>query len=257
MWITRDGAGTVAVNTGPQTCSIAFDVLSDAGYWKLSPEPRGGPIRETSISARPGEPDVDGSTIIIDQATGATSANHFAGVMMRTPSGDDAIFWGLTGAGSDLSYFTFSGGAFSAITVVSAAVGAGETLVLRYNGAGLYDLGRLIAGVFTVDAANVAGPAGPRWAGFGAIELVATTATYAGTFENARVYEPKAGRPFTFLAIRNPALPGAYDLEAAQAQLDRQSPAHTIPIAATTDQGLSLGPTGPGLLGSSPLFPIV
>ncbi len=256
MWITRDGAGTIAVDTGTPECDVSFGVV-DARYFKQAPEPNGGPIRETSVSARPGQ-DVDGSTILIELATGATAGDVFAGVFMRTPTGDgDAIFWGLTGVAEDLSYFTFSGGVMSAITVVAAAVGVPQELVLRYNGAGLYDLGRVSGGVFSVDAAGIAGPMSPRWAGFGAIERVATASSFAGSFRNAQVFESNGNRAFTYLAIRNPALPGTFDIESAQAQLNKQSPAHTIPIAATNDQGFALGPTGEGKLGSSPLFPIV
>ena len=255
MWITRLGSGTIVVDVGTPECDVSFGPVT-ALYWKESPVGTGGPVREACISAKPGL-DTDGSMIIIELATGATATDVFAGVFMRDPSGEDALFWGLTGADEDLSHFRYSSGAMSAITVAVAAAGVPQVLAMRYNGAGLYDLGRIAGGVFVVDVVDAPGPTSPRWVGFGAIERVETGSSFSGSFRDAKVFEPNSSRAFTYLAIRNPALPGTFDIESAQAQLDRQSPAHTIPIAATTDQGFALGPTGLGLLGSSPLFPVV
>ena len=251
MWVTRLGAGAIVVDTPTPECDVSYGASpADARWWQKYPEPKGCPVRETSLTPMAGG-DADGAMIIgtINAATAAT--DRFSGFFMRPALGVDVILWGVRGATLDLVHWTVDSGAVNTPTVISAGVSVPITLAMRYVAAGSYELGRIVAGAFVVDT-TVAGPSAPRWAGFGCIEITNQATAGSASVRDLRVFEPNTPRAFTYLAVRNPALPGAYDLDSAQAQLDAQSPAHTRPIVVTDDQGFELGT---GKLGLTPLYP--
>ena len=255
MWITRVGDGAVVVDTGTPECDFSYGVGDDCRWWQEFPvyPTQGGPVRETSINAAPGDV-VDGAMIIGDLVTTTAATDRFAGLFMRPAQGVDVILWGLRGNPTDLVHWTADNQGLNVPTVIAAAVAVPVRLAMRFVGVDQYELGRIIAGAFVVDT-TVTGPLDPKWAGFGAVEITNQATAYAGSFQNLQVFEPRSPRAFNYIAVRNPALPGAYDLDSAQAQLDQQSPSHTRGVAAENDQGIELGPTGLGKLGISPLYP--
>lgn len=257
MWITRAGAGTVVNDTGTPECDLAFGNV-DARWYPLvnNPATDGGPMRETSLGNRLGGTR-NGVYFSIEVNTfGVSTAAIFTGIFMRAASGE-VLFWGFNDAGPDLVHFEFDEGSLTTPTSIVTPVNAPQILAMRYTGSGLYDLGREVAGAFVADVTGVAGPTDPAWCGFTTLERFEVLTTQTASFRNAKVFEPQSVRGFTYFAIRDTGLPGTFDLAAAQQLLNQQSPAHTIPIAATDTQGLALGPTGVGKLGSSPLFPKV
>lgn len=258
IWITRELEGTIVVDIATPECDVSFGAVN--ALWFQDSEDRGvpnegGPVREASISPGLGKTP-DGTIFVIEHATGITPSDVFAGMFTRTTP-KDVLFWGSMNVGEDLVHFRYENAAMSAATIIVAGAGVPQTLAMHYNGAGKYDLGRIVAGIFTVEVSDVDGPLDPLWLGFGAITRIITASSFTGSFRDAQIFEPETPRGFTYFAIRDPGLPGSFDIAQGQAQLNRQSPAHTRPISAETDQGFTLGPTGPGQLGIHPLFPKV
>ena len=254
IWRTFQGAGTVSIAAGICTCAA---LAGDAIEYQGGESPR----RETGISAQIGK-EADGATLItkIDQIATSPTDEH-VGHFWRTANGEDAIIFGVANDGaSKLGYQVITGGVVTtALTFTHTGIPDPLWLLTRYLGGGLYELSYSATGPlsgFVPFVTGIAGPADPKWTGFG---IFATDDSLAAgvtvDFDDAKIYEPNGLRAFNWQAFRDPADPGTFDLEAAQAQLEKQKPAHTEACAVDSLLGFELGPSGSGKLGCDPLFP--
>ena len=254
IWITNQGVGVVAIVAGK--CGVTLGAAPIPGEWF-----QGGfaPHRKASLSARQGaEPN---RAVLITEVSGIATANGSAllGHCWITPE-KDVMWLGVrqTGGVRELAHFTVIGGVASAFTTLITPFATDPFfLFTSYLGGGLYNFKHAVAagGPYSADVA-IAGPAAPRYVGFGAVHQDAAGSAIDGEFDDAQIYEPEGLRGLAWQAFRDPVLPGEFSIENAQLQLDKQAPAHTAPCAVIEKpQGFELGPTGLGKLGCDPLFP--
>ena len=243
LWITRqDGSSVVTVATGVCVCQSDN---SKEGTWFMGGEPA---CRETSLSARKGS-QVTGARIEIDISVDSdeVESGDIAGVFMRNTSGDFLIY-GISDNGGGSNYMYYTDGV-AAPTLIESSERA--RIAMRYIGSSQYELGYDNTGVFTVTA-TISGPDDPKWGGFGSFYLGAAASTVEATFDNAEIFEPLSTRALNWLAYRDPALDGVYDIRDAQTQIRKQGPAHTNGLAAISKY-FKLGTIG--RLGIDPLYP--
>ncbi len=257
LWITEQGDGTISIAAG--VCTVTAAAAADLRW------PHGAPRRLTSITGLTSIASTDGVVLItkIDIITlGVLAQDMIGGHIWKAINGDMAIIgYRATGAATRrIFYAEVIGGVLSTPVDISGADLADPLFVLtRYNQA---------AATFTIEwdavRANLDGVGTdqatllvePQYCGFGLVGLDGQTGDVATfTFDDAEVWEPNSPRGFFFLAFRDPGLGGTYNLDLAQEQLDKQSPAHTQGAAIDDTDGFTLGPSGTGKLGTSPLFP--
>lgn len=252
IWRTFQGAGTVAIAASLCTCAAS---ASDNIQYISGEAPR----REASISSQVGS-DGAGAVLItkIDQIITSPTDEHI-GHFWRLGNGDAIVFGIRDNGGQELAFQVITGGVAGAFTTTHTAIPDPLWLLTRYLGAGLYEVSYSATGPlsgFVPFVTAIAGPTDPKWAGFG---IFATDDSLAGgvdvDFDDAKIYEPSGLRAFNWQAFRDPADPGTFDLAAAQAQLEKQKPAHTEACAIDSLLGFELGPSGSGKLGCDPLFP--
>lgn len=264
IWVTHDeGLGSVSIGGG--TCSIAAPIAATPG-WITD----GGDrlLRETSISSAAGK-EPRGATLITQiDVTGTISDEVIYGHFWRNDWGDALVVGRRLDAATNV---------IAAVRVTGGVVAAVQNLFTP--GAPMADPIWLLSRYVTLDqykilfsetsgstgfeptiGIDVNGPESPQWCGFGVVAIgagpaFALTAAVGCDFDDAQIYEPAGLRPFNWQALRDPGLGGTFDLEAAQAQLEKQKPAHTEACAVEDTDGFTLGPTGTGKLGCDPLFP--
>lgn len=263
MWRTLPGNGTIAIAAG--VCSLAVPAATPNCQWYKDPTGAGGaPFREVCVSAVDGGPvDPYGAALVVDvdATVGVDAVDVLCGLFFRNAQGD-AIFFGSmdTGSGYELASFSIVDGVRSAVTG-HAAGGAGvDQIVLRFVSTGLFEVASITGGVATVYSSAVAGPSslvagdnkGVRWGGICCVSRDVASAQQDADFDDFQVFEPETERGLNFLVYRDPALPGTYNVDKAQAQLDKQEPAHTWG-AVSTQRHLILGDGG--RLGVDLLYP--
>jgi len=245
MWRTLTQGATISVAAG--ICRLDQTGGTVNAIW-----PNACPRRETSVTG-------DGAVFVVtvDNYESSTDVDGLVGQYWRSTDSNNAVFWGVIddGGGWDVSYFTVVDNVVSAVTSVVASVTEPVELYSRYLGSGEFQLGRIVAGAITIDATITPFSVDPKWCGMIAVHPGAATGDLFAEFDDASVFEPETRRAFHFMAYRNPALSGVYDINTAQQQLDKQSPAHVVPAAVTDTRGFLHGPTGTGRHGIDPLYP--
>lgn len=254
IWITEQGAGTVGFTAG--RCRVTLAAAPVAGQWSQGAF---APHRKTSLSARPGEE--PRRVVLITELSGIGTANgsSLLGHCWITPE-KDVMWLGVRQVAGvrELASFSVVGGVASGFTTLVTPFATDPFfLFTSYLGNGSYNFKHAIdpRGPYSADVA-IAGPAGPRYVGFGAVHQDAAGSAIDGDFDDAQIYEPEGLRGLAWQAFRDPGLPGEFSIENAQLQLDKQRPAHTEACAVIEKpQGFELGPAGAGKLGCDPLFP--
>ncbi len=257
IWVTEQGNGTITVAAG--ACRITAAPGSDLRW------AGGSPRRLTGITGQTSEETTDQCVLItkVDIVVlGLLVQDVIVGHIWKAINGDMAVMgYKATGAATRRIYYAewIDGVLSTPVDVSGVDVAEPRYLLTRYN----HD-----AATFTLEweavRANLNGVGidqatllvNPQWAGFGMVGTdlaIGDTATF--DFDDAEIFEPDSPRGFVFIAYRDPALGGTYNLDLAQQQIDKQSPAHSHGAAIDDKDGFTLGPTGTGRLGISPLFP--
>jgi len=249
LWRTPDGNGTISIALNTMSMAIT---TGDDQRWAIGPLRREIPL--SWEIQRYSEP-TDASFFTDANATTRVATGTIFGHFWRKL--DDAVFIGFApDGGSDhkLVWCEIIGGVLSSVTdLVTGLGGAGTDLFLLTRfvtgttfGYQVSDVSEAsITGVVSTISTNLAAP---EWVGVGFLASDGAAAPAGGadydlTF--AKVFEPLSARAYNWMAYRDPADAGAYDIDAAQAQIAKQKPAHTIGCAVTDKRGY--------LAGSSPV----
>ena len=255
MWVTEIGVGSIAIAAG--VCAVSLEHIKPGQWFQGASVPH----RKASLSAR-NQIEPRRVALITELAAIVTADTPaLIGHCWITPE-KDVMWLGLrqTGGVRELASFNIVGGVASGFTTLVTPFATDPFfLFTSYLGNGLYSFRHAVAagGPYSADV-SIAGPASPRWAGFGAVHQALNGAggTMSANFDDAQIYEPEGLRGLAWQAFRDPGLPGEFSIENAQLQLDKQAPAHTEACAVIEKpQGFELGPTGEGKLGCDPLFP--
>ncbi len=255
IWITTIGVGTVTIAAG--VCAVTLEHVKPGEWFQGADVPH----RKASLSAR-NQVEPRRAALITKLATIITADTPaLIGHCWITPE-KDVMWLGLrqTGGVRELASFSVIGGVASGFTTLITPFATDPFfLFTSHLGNGRYNFRHAVAagGPYSADV-SIAGPASPRWAGFGAVHqsLNGAGGTMSANFDDAQIYEPEGLRGLAWQAFRDPGLPGQFSIENSQLQLDKQAPAHTAPCAVIEKpQGFELGPAGAGKLGCDPLFP--
>lgn len=256
-WITSQGIGTVAIAAG--VCTVTAAISTDGRF------PSGAPNRLTGVTGRTSVDSTDGSALItkVELQTWGTATDQIAGHIWKAINGDFVVigFRHNDGASNRRIFYVESiGGVLGTpVDISGATVASPAYLFTRYNSAAatftieFETLRASLDGIGTDQATLLVEP---RYAGFGIVGLDDSLLQASDVdFDDAEIWEPNSPRGFIFIAFRDPAFGGTFNLSLAQQQLDKQKPAHTLGVAIDDKQGFTLGPTGVGRLGLDPLFP--
>jgi hypothetical protein len=253
IWVTRDGAGSVAIAAGG--CVIDAQLNDDVSYATGEP-----PHRETSLSPRIYE-EADGATLVTKHDIAVYQADLFSGHLWRTADKANAIVIGVHDVAGTrvIGAQIVEGYVAGAIVDYLLSVPDPLWLLTRYVGGGVYEVAYSATGPtsgFGSALQITGGPEGPLWCGFGVFgEDAALGGAAQVKFDDAHIYEPNGTRGLAWQAYRDPGLGGTYDMVGAELQIDKQGPAHAAGSAVTSKTGFTLGPTGTGKLGIDPLYP--